>query len=122
MLTVTHALSAKKVKAVIKQTAKPIAATSASIEAVNSDEEVSATAAILPQSPGDYTSDSDEDWDVSCCDVSHSPHRSKHLIWQCQIHSLMNDFPVKTCTLLDNGTHLALIRPELVKCLGLKKY
>ena len=118
----TEALSAKKAKAVAKPTAKPVAATSASIETVDTDEEISATAAILPQSPADYTSDSDEDWDVSHRDVSHSPHRSKHLIWQCQIHSLTNDFPVKTRALLDNGAHLALIRPELVERLGLKKY
>ena len=33
-----------------------------------------------------------------------------------------SDFPVKTRALIDNGAHLALIRPELVERLGLKKY
>jgi len=121
-LTVTDALSAKKGKAVAKPNAKPIAATSSTIKSVDSDNEISATAAILPDSPGEYTSDSDEDWDVSCCEVSGLPHCSKHLIWNCQIHSLTDDFPVKTCALINNGAHLALICPELVDSLGLKKY
>jgi hypothetical protein len=121
-LTMTDVLAAKKGKAVSKLVAKPVAATSASIDAVDTDEDVSATAAILPHSANDYTSDSDEDWDVSRHEVSHTPHRGKRLIWNCQINSLMTDFPIKTCTLIDNGAHLVLIRPELVEELGLKKY
>jgi len=35
---------------------------------------------------------------------------AKHLIWNCQIHSLTNDFPVRTCTL-----YLALLYPESQK-------
>lgn len=58
-------MSAKKGKAVAKPSSKPVAATSASIEAVDSDEEISATATIWPDSPSKYTSDSDEDWDVT---------------------------------------------------------
>ena len=121
-LTVASALSAKKAKAVAKPTAKPIAATTASIKEVESDEDVSATAAVLPDSPGTYASDSDEDWDVSRGDVSNTPIRSKHLIWECQINSLTDDFPVKTRALIDNGAHLVLIHPELVERLGLKQY
>ena len=33
----------------------------------------------------------------------------------------MNDFPVKTHALIDNGAHVVLIRLELVEKLGLKK-
>lgn len=123
----TDVLTAKKAKAVAKQvkstSSKPVAATSsATIEEVDSDDDVSATAAVLPDSPGGYTSDSDEDWDISRHEVSSVPLRSKHLIWNCQIHSQTDDFPVKTRALIDNGTHLALIRPDLVERLGLKKY
>jgi len=121
-LTVTDALSAKKGKAVAKLIAKPITATSSTIESINSDNEISATATILPDSPGEYTSDSDEDWDVSCHKVSGLLHHSKHLIWNCQIHSLTDDFPVKMHALIDNSTHITLICPELVDSLGLKKY
>ncbi|EDR06062.1 uncharacterized protein LACBIDRAFT_329149 [Laccaria bicolor S238N-H82] len=121
-LTVAFALAAKKAKAVAKHTAKPVAATAASIEEVDSDDDLSATVAVLPNSPGNYASDSDEDWDVSHRDVSNTSIRSKHLIWNCQINSLTNDFPVKTRALIDNGAHLVLIRPELVERLGLKQY
>lgn len=69
-LTMTDVLNAKKAKAVSKTaksaSSKPVAATSsATIEDVDSDDDdVSATAAVLPN-PGNYASDSDEDWDVS---------------------------------------------------------
>ena len=122
-LTMTDVLAAKKAKAVAKPTSKAVAATSsATIEDVDSDDDVSAAAAILPDSPGKYTSDSDEDWDVSRREVSRPPLRGKHLIWNCQIHSLTDDFPVKTRALIDNGAHLVLIHPDLVDHLGLKKY
>jgi len=126
-VTLTDALTAKKAKATAKPskstTTKPVTATSsATIEAVDSNEDISATAAILPDSPGKYTSDSDEDWDVSRCEVSHTPLCSKHLIWNCQIHSQTDDFPVKMRALLDNGAHLVLIQPDLVDRLGLKQY
>ncbi|KIJ99028.1 hypothetical protein K443DRAFT_8699 [Laccaria amethystina LaAM-08-1] len=121
-LMVADALAVKKAKAVAKQSVKPVAATTASIETVDSEDELASTAAILPNSPGNYALDSDEDWDVSCRDVSHTLLHSEHLIWNCQINSLTNDFPVKTPALIDNGAHLVLIHPELVDCLGLKKY
>jgi len=92
------------------------------IEAVDSDEDISATTAILPDSPSKYTSDSDEDWDILHCEVSHTLLCTKHLIWNCQIHSQMDDFLVKTHMLLDNSMHLVPIRPDLVDCLGLKQY
>ena len=121
-LTVTDVLAAKKGKAVAKSSAKPVAATSASIEAVDFEDELATTAAILPNTPGKLALDSDEDWDVSCHEVSPILLKSNHLISSCQINSQMDDFPVKTCTLIDNGAHLALICPELVDRLGLKMY
>ena len=86
------------------------------------DDDVSATAAVLPNSLGKYASDSDEDWDVLYREVSSPLLRSQHLIWDCQTHSLTNDFLVKMRALIDNSAHLALIHPELVERLGLKKY
>lgn len=46
----------------------------------------------------------------------------KHLFWNYQIHRLINDFPVKTRALIDNGAHLVLIHPDLASELSLKKY
>jgi hypothetical protein len=66
-LTVADVLAAKKSKA----TAKMTKAISATITAIDSDDDnVSITADVLPQSPGGFFSDSDEDTDISCCDVS----------------------------------------------------
>ena len=88
---------------------------------MDSDDNISVAAAILPNSPGEYNSDSDEDWDISHREVS-PPLHGKHLVWNCQIHSSTKDFPVKTHALIDNGAHLVLICPELVNQLGLKKH
>ena len=118
-LTLFNALTAKKSKAVSKTSTKVVAAT---IEAVESDEEINAAAAMLPNSPGTFDSDS-EDYDtLSNRDTISCSLHAKHLLWDCQVHSLISDFPVKTHALLDNGTHLVLIQPELIDQLGLKKY
>ena len=116
-LMAIDAMTAKKAKAVVK----PVAATTASIETINLDNEISVTAAILLNSPREYNSDSDEDRDMSCQDVS-PPFHCKHLVWHCQIHSLIEDFPVKMHALINNGMHLVLICPDLINCLGLKKH
>jgi len=117
-LVLTDALAAKKAKAVAKTSTKAIAAT---IEDVDSDEEFTTAAAVMPNSPGVYESDSEDYSDISGHDVS-CPLHSKHLLWDCQIHGLISDFPVTTCALIDNGAHLVLICPELINQLGLKKY
>jgi hypothetical protein len=123
-LTTTDTLSAKKAKAIAKPSVKPVAtkavaATSAVVESVSSSDEISAAATIPPDSNGQYNSDSDEDWDVLCHVVS-MPIHGKHLIWHRQVHSLTEDFPVRTHTLINNGMHLVLICPELVEQLSLK--
>jgi hypothetical protein len=118
MLTLADALAAKKAKMVARTNAKTVAAT---IKAAASDDDVT-MATVLPESPGRYKSDSSEDWStLSDHDVS-ADIRAKHFIWDCQILGLIDDFPVKTRALLDNGAHLVLIHPELVTQLGLKTY
>ena len=114
-------LAAKKKKAVTKPVIKAVTATTAMIETVSSDDDIDVAAAVLPDSLCEYNLDSDEDWDVSHCEVS-PQIRSEHLIWNCQIHGLIDDFPVRTRALIDNGAHLILIRPELIEQLGLKTY
>ena len=117
-LVLADALAAKKAKAVAKSTTKAVVAT---IEEVDSDEDIAAAAAVMPNSPGVYESDSADYSDISGHDVS-CPLCSKNLIWDCQINGLISDFPVTTRMLIDNGTHLVLIHPELVDQLGLRKY
>lgn len=52
--------------------------------------------------------------------VSLPPIKSKHFIWKCNVDSNPTvDFPVTAHTLIDNGAHIVLIRPELVTKLGL---
>jgi len=93
MLTISNALAAKKTKATVKTNTKAVSAT---ITAINSsDDEASAVATVLPNSLGGYSLDSVEDANISCCNVS-SPLCVKHLFWNCQIHRLIDDFPVKT--------------------------
>ena len=94
---------------------KAVAATTPASDDENEDP--SAVAAVLP-SIIEYSSDSDEDNDLSVCNVS-APVKSKHLIWHCQIHGL-TEFPVKTRALIDNGEHVVLIHPKLVHELNLK--
>ena len=99
-----------------KSTPKPVAATVPSSD--KEDDELSTVAAVLP-GISDYESDSAEDKDLSVHDVS-ALIKSKHLIWHCQNHGLMSDFPVKTRALIDNGAHMVLICPELVTESNLK--
>jgi Aspartyl protease len=47
------------------------------------------------------------------------PFKSKHYIWKCTIDGHADEFPLKFSTLIDNGAHMVLIRPETVKKLGL---
>ena len=120
-LSITDALAAKKPKkpssasTLTKATTKAVAETTPASDDENEDP--SAVAAVLP-SIIEYSSDSDEDNDLSICNVS-VPVKSKHLIWHCQIHGL-TDFPVKTCVLINNRAHVMLICPELVHELNLE--
>jgi len=80
-------------------------------------DEPDAIAMVLPLA-SNYDSDSDKDTDISNCDVS-VPFKPKHLVWCCQVHRLINCFPVVTHALINNGAHV--IFPELVDELNLKK-
>ena len=55
--------------------------------------------------------------------VSLPPIKSKHFIWKCNIDAGPTvDFPVAAHTLIDNGAHIVLIRPQLVEQLQLPVY
>lgn len=123
-LTIVDALTAKRGKSTTttsssasssKQPSKAVAAT-----APSSDDEPNVIAAVLP-SASDYTSDSEENADIAERDVS-PPIKSKHLVWDCQIHGVLTDFPVKTRALIDNGAHVVLIHPDIVAKLNLRKH
>ena len=98
-----------------KQAPKAVAATTSS-----SDNEPNIVAAVLP-SASDCDLDSDENADISECDIC-SPIKSKHLVWDCQIHRLLTDFPVRAQALIDNGTHVVLIWLDLIDKLNLRKH
>ncbi len=51
--------------------------------------------------------------------VSLPPLRSKHFVWKCTVNGPNVDFPLTVSTLIDNGAHVMLIRPEVVQKLGL---
>ena len=53
--------------------------------------------------------------DSSVC----QPFKSKHYVWKCQIDGTIDEFPLKISSLIDNGAHMVLIRPDIVKQLGL---
>ena len=45
--------------------------------------------------------------------------RSEHFMWKCSVEGPNVDFPLTVSTLIDNGAHVVLIRPEVVQKLGL---
>ena len=94
-LTLADALAAKKGKqpsttSSNKPATKPVAATAPSSD----EDEPDTIAAVLP-STSMLDSDSEEDADISKHDVS-APMKSKHLIWNCQIHGLKHDWNSRT--------------------------
>ena len=50
------------------------------------------------------------------------PFKSKHYVWKCTIDGTLDEFPLKFSTLIDNGAHMVLIRPDTVKKLGLPSF
>jgi hypothetical protein len=48
-----------------------------------------------------------------------APLKCKHFIWKYTIDSPLLEFPLKLSSLVDNGCHLVLIRPDIVEHLGL---
>ena len=51
--------------------------------------------------------------------VSLPPLRSKHFVWKCNVDGPNSDFPIAVSSLIDNGAHVVLIRPEIVQKLNL---
>jgi hypothetical protein len=51
--------------------------------------------------------------------VSLPPLRSKHFVWKCNVDGPKVDFPITVSSLIDNGAHVVLIRPEIVQKLAL---
>jgi hypothetical protein len=47
------------------------------------------------------------------------PIKSKHFIWNCSLTGPSVTFPVTKPSLIDNGCHMVLIRPDVVEELGL---
>ena len=61
-----------------------------------------------------------ESLDTSVASVSPVPPlKGKHLIWTCQVNNPTDHISVKTLALIDSGTHMVLICPDLVKHLNL---
>jgi hypothetical protein len=58
--------------------------------------------------------------DSSFASVSKTPPlKSKHFIWDCILNGPTVTFPLKKAALIDNGCHMVLIQPDIVKELGL---
>ena len=59
--------------------------------------------------------------DSGCSDTVSdiAPFKCKHFVWSCLIDSPLLEFPLKFSSLIDNGCHLVLIRPNIVAKLGL---
>ncbi|KAJ7585334.1 hypothetical protein C8J56DRAFT_1052639 [Mycena floridula] len=74
--------------------------------------------AAVMQQPSDDDKYEDSDRTVSNHFVPSV--RGSHLVWQCEISGPLSSFPIKTRVLIDNGSHLVLIRPELTAEMGLK--
>ena len=86
----------------------------ATLEEVESDEE-NVVAAFSPSAALGNGTDSGGSDSVS--DLA--PLKCKHFTWSCLINGPLLEFPLKVSSLVDNGCHLVLIRPEIVEKLGL---
>ena len=60
-----------------------------------------------------------EESNASSASVSKDPPlKSKHFIWNCSLTGPSVTFPVTKPSLIDNGCHMVLIRPDVVEELG----
>ena len=82
--TLNDALSTKKLKVTAKPVSKPVVVTTSKIETMDSDEDISAAAVILPDSPAQYGSNLDKDWEMSDCEVR-ALICVKHLLWKSTV-------------------------------------
>lgn len=51
-----------------------------------------------------------------------APFSTPHFLWDCLLDCPNCDTPLRVKTLIDHGSHLVLIRPELVDRLGLRHH
>ena len=86
----------------------------ATIEEVESEEEEVVAAFAPSASLGNGTDSGGSD---SVSDIA--PLKCKHFVWNCFIDGPLSEFPLKVSSLVDNGCHLVLIRPDIVEKLGL---
>ena len=96
--------------------------TVASISEVPNNKSDDFIAAVFPNllsgliGDGSYSENSDS----SFSSVSKQPPlKSKHFIWNCSLTGPAVTFPITTPSLIDNGCHMVLIRPDIVEKLGL---
>jgi hypothetical protein len=96
--------------------------TVASISEVPGNKTDDFMAAIFPSLPSGLIGDGSfsDGSDSSLASVSKPPPlKSKHFIWNCSLTGPAVTFPVTTPSLIDNGCHMVLIRPDTVEKLGL---
>ena len=96
----------------------PVAAT---VETVHAPKPTELVAAVFPQN-AHVTADTStaEDSDLSIASMSDGPPlKGKHFIWTCRVDNPTDRVLVKARTLIDGGTHMVLIRPDLVTHLNL---
>jgi hypothetical protein len=86
------------------------------VETTESEED-DVVAAFVPSSVLGNGTDSGESDTVS---DPIAPLKCKHFVWRCFVDGPLTEFPVKISSLIDNGCHLVLIRPDIVEKLGLR--
>jgi hypothetical protein len=80
------------------------------VEVADSEEE-EIVAAFAPSAVLGNGTDSGESDNVS--DLA--PLKCKHFTWKCLVDGPRTEFPLKVASLVNNGCHLVLIRPDIVE-------
>jgi hypothetical protein len=113
--------SSKSIAATSSATSSSSNPSTSSIVEANSSEESNFVASMFGPlaasaviGNGSFSSEGDS----SVC----QPFKSKHFVWKCTVNGPADEFPIKISTLIDNGAHMVLIRPETVKQLGLSSF
>ena len=96
--------------------------TVASVSEIPNNKSDDFIAAVFPNLPSGLIGDGSfsENSDSSFSSVSKIPPlKSKHFIWNCSLTGPAVTFPMTALSLIDNGCHMVLIRPDVVEKLGL---
>ena len=137
-LTFEYANKVKQIRASRKGSAKPVAATTSPNLSSSS---TSSTSMIIDLDSSDDSSPSgnyvastmygplapsavigNSSFSSESDNSVRQPFKSKHYIWKCKIDSSADEFPVTLSTLIDNGAHMVLIRPDTVQNLALPTF